>query len=364
MRRRGRGRPFEPVDRVRLEVALVDGKELFGWPGSNKIAEPDLSNLIGAGGAISNGSFALLAKSVFLSNAAAFTFRGGTELNGATAVRFDYEVAPAVSVYHLEVDGSDAVVGYHGSFWANPDTLDLLRLEIRADHIPAGLGLESTRDAMEYARVRIGSGDFLLPKSSELSMTATSGLEERNHTDFAQCRQFSGESVLSFTDPDEVKAAPAPPPVINVDLPADFQSDIVLNTRITSDSAVGDTVKARLLHSIREHHKILFAKGAILTGYISQLHREDGGLYHIGISFTDVEYERKHADLSERQNTLFLSAGLRELRPVSAMNPLHRGFLHHAARAAGQITVASEKPLDLKPGFRMTLRSRLLQSGK
>src|SRR5579864_4252649 len=154
--RRGVNRPFEPIDTLRLEVALVEGKELFGWPGSNRIMEADLTKLIGSGGALGNGNFALLAKGVFLSRSTAFTFKGETVRDGQRALQFDYKVPQPASGYHLKVDRNEAVVGYHGSFWANSETLDLTRLEIYADDIPADLGLAAVSDAMDYARVRIG----------------------------------------------------------------------------------------------------------------------------------------------------------------------------------------------------------------
>src|SRR5215467_1270517 len=42
---------FQLVDTVRLEVALVKGKELFGWPGAEKFEEGEIGDLV-KGGAI------------------------------------------------------------------------------------------------------------------------------------------------------------------------------------------------------------------------------------------------------------------------------------------------------------------------
>src|ERR1700690_1719084 len=44
---------FNPLDIVRLEVAFVESKEVFGWPGGNKIAESEITNLVS--GTIGNG---------------------------------------------------------------------------------------------------------------------------------------------------------------------------------------------------------------------------------------------------------------------------------------------------------------------
>src|SRR4051794_5160033 len=52
---------YELLDNLRLEVALVEGKELFAWPGSKKFEDTELHQMV-TGGAIGNGNFALHAR--------------------------------------------------------------------------------------------------------------------------------------------------------------------------------------------------------------------------------------------------------------------------------------------------------------
>ena len=73
--RRSDSKRASVVDALRLEVAVVDGKELFSWPGERQFKERDLRELA-PGGAIGNGNFALHAKSVFGGGYVTFTFRG------------------------------------------------------------------------------------------------------------------------------------------------------------------------------------------------------------------------------------------------------------------------------------------------
>ena len=56
-------------------------------------------------------------------------------------VRYDFRVSKIISGYQLRVDNRTAVVSYHGSFWADPKTLEAARLEVIADDIPSDLGL-------------------------------------------------------------------------------------------------------------------------------------------------------------------------------------------------------------------------------
>src|SRR5215467_421699 len=113
-RRAGAGRKFQPVDVVRLEVALVDGKEMFGWPGSKRFDDVDLRNMVTTG-AIGNGNFAIHARAVFGGAGAQFTYRGDSD----EGMRYDFRVPVLMSGYSLRVEDRHAIVGYHGSFWAD-----------------------------------------------------------------------------------------------------------------------------------------------------------------------------------------------------------------------------------------------------
>lgn len=209
-RRRMPARKFELLDTVRLEVALVEGKELFGKPGANRIVESEITQLVG--GTIGNGDFGLLARSIFLSSGGSFTYVGDTLLDGRKTIRYDYRVPLLSSGYHVRVPPKEAVVAYHGSFWVDPDSLDLIRLDLTVDDIPLYLGLASATKTLEYRRAIIGGKDFLLPFDAELRMTDLNGTENRNRTRFHGCRQYVGESVLSFADPPPDAPAAAKPP--------------------------------------------------------------------------------------------------------------------------------------------------------
>ena len=104
-------------------------------------------------------------------------------------------------------------------------------------------------------------------------------------------------------------------------------------------------------------------RGAILDGRITQLHRDENW-YHLGIAFTELLAREGRADISGRQNALFAAPGWRELRLSSTLDRVERGFRRKGPPGAGQIALPADKPLNLKPGFRFMVRSRLVQSGK
>ena len=117
--RRIPGKRTELIDLVRLEVALVNGRELFAWPGSRNFEDGEISDMV-KGGAIGNGNFALHAKSVFQTNAPRFTFAGERiREDGRKTLRWDFVVPQTLSGYTLKQGEQQAVVGYHGSFWVD-----------------------------------------------------------------------------------------------------------------------------------------------------------------------------------------------------------------------------------------------------
>jgi hypothetical protein len=306
-------RQFSFIDRLRMEVALVDGKELFAWPGSQRFEDRDLTEWVPSG-TFGSGEFATHSRVVFGTNAASFEPRGEQNLSISNlsissasisnqekrpAVRFDFTVPQLVSGYRIRSGAAREVVGYHGSFYVEPQSLDLMRLEVFADDLPASLKLKSVSDRMDYARVRIGEGDFLLPESSEVVLADLNGHEDRNQLRFSACRQYTGQSKLSFGEVEATSTETAPekrelelPP--NLELPLSLTDGIDLET-----AAIGDPVKAQLAGDLKVKGRILLAKGAMASGRISRLERHPNFTV-LGLIFTDLDSSAGHARLELR----------------------------------------------------------------
>ena len=246
---------FKIIDTLRLEVALVDGKEMFAWPGSKKFEDSDLTKIV-TSGAIGNGNFATHARALFETRAATFHYVGLVDFDGKRAIRFDYKVPQMLSGYRIRMQAASAIVGYHGSFYANPATFDMEHMEVLADDIPPDLMLASTADKIDYAIARIGEGDFLLPAESDLTMVNLNGSENHNHVKFTACRQFSGESVVTFGDAPESKPGALPIPTREFDLPEGLEIQLTLVQKIDlRKAAIGDPVAARVEHDVKRERR-------------------------------------------------------------------------------------------------------------
>jgi hypothetical protein len=344
----------ELIDMVRLEVALVDGNELFAWPGSKKFQDTKLIDMV-KGGAIGNGNFALHAKSVFQSTSPSFTYIGERiREDGRAAYRWDYVVPQLKSGYMLRAGREEAIVGYHGTFWVDTKTLDLLRLEIYADDIPPQLGIGSAADAVDYVRVTLGDEPFLLPSQSELKLASPNGLESRNRITFSGCRQYTGESIITFEDP-----TPGSPQKIaerTLETPAGLLLDVELETPIKqNDSAVGDPITAILRRPVSLGPGLVAPKGAFLHGRITHLRPQQSGYtgWVVGMTFFELEWNNTKANLR---------AGLEatpSLALLASAMPGHRTTVRRAALEMDTF-IAPGQRLSIRRGFPMQWRTKQL----
>jgi len=264
------------LDVLRLEVAFVDNKEMYAWPGSNKFEDTELIDMVPAGGTIGSGAFASHAYNLFLTNAPRTMPGEWTELDGQRVARYPFEVAEMVSGYHLRVTRGDAaIVGYYGSIWIDPVSEEVTQIEVIADQIPARLGLKEARTIIAYGDVNIGGQPYRLPVRTVEGVTTFAGHENRNEGRFTACRQFVGESKLSFGDPPPEEAAPAPPPTVTeMILPEGLTIHLELVTPIDSDkSKTGDPVEAILASAIKQKKEVLFEKGSRVEGRIIRMQK-------------------------------------------------------------------------------------------
>jgi hypothetical protein len=362
-RRSSAGQRFEPMDRVRLEVALVDGRELFSWPGAGNFEDRELRHMV-LGGATSTGNFGLLARAVFTSGQPNFQHAGERVVDGRRTLRWDYTVPQFRSGYTIRSGKGEATVGFHGSFWADAETLDVIRLEAYADDIPPHLEIVNAQDAVEYARVNVGSQAFLLPSMSELRISDFGG-ESRNETRFSRCRQYTGESVLLPTDPAEVHVLREPPK--RIELPPGLNMRIEVSEPVRSeDAAVGDRVLAKVRSDVKHNGELIVPKGAQITGRIHWLRLQQNvrPMWVLGLTLEEITFGNTTATCSARlaevlagDNITMHPRGYRNLTP-GVMEVVVEGELR---RISGVLFVRPGGVL-LPSGLQMVWRTEALPS--
>src|ERR1041384_5338706 len=194
------------MDTVRLEVLYTGTHELYAAPGDLDFRE-NRPSAFTAGGLSASGLFGMFLHAIFINDLGTFTWRGEETLGGRTAVRYDYRVPGMLSGWNIHSGAVSGQVGMKGSIWADPDSLDLLRLKVQADDIPDTLDVSDATILIEYSRTRIGDASVLLPQSGELRLRHTTGAEGRNLMDYTHCRSFQAQSSLNFGEPVESSSA-------------------------------------------------------------------------------------------------------------------------------------------------------------
>ena len=200
---------FKHLDTVRLEVSSVAGKELLARPGAQRFEDRDVTSIV-TGGTIGSGMFATIARNLFVAGKGTLKYKGKQNLAGRASVRYDFRLTRQESGFKIQVANYSEMVAAKGSFWFDPVSLDLIRLEVYGDGIPDSLRLDEAVIRNAYARTHIGDSDALLPERSELTMTYFSGIANRDAIEFSQCRQYRSESTIRFDAPPSPPEAPKP----------------------------------------------------------------------------------------------------------------------------------------------------------
>jgi hypothetical protein len=336
---------FELLDRLRLEVAYVGGKELYAWPGAANFDEQDITEMVGPGGAIGTGNFAMHARAVFTTDAPEFTWAGEEQRDGRRVVRFDFRVPRNKSRYAIQTGDQPLIVAYEGFVEADAETCEPMRLEVRATEIPPELKLRSAGETMQYGHARIGASEFLLPMSSELSMADTMGHESRNLTRFEACKQYTGESTVHF-DVDE-SASAAGQTAVAIALPPNLRLEASLRGPVDrAESARGDLLYATVVSDVKRSGKVIVPKGSVLTGRITRIQtRTVRSLvyFSVGLRFHAIEFGGRHGDFSAEVET----AGIGTDYSVSIDRQTGESMIYIKTRVER-----------LAPGTRLGLRTR------
>jgi hypothetical protein len=320
---------FRFVDNIRLEVALVEGKELYAWPGSPRFEERDLRDMVG-GGAIGTGDFALHAKSIYLGGAAQFTYQGTEELRGRKVHVFQYRVPMADSRFIMRIEKAEGPVGYQGHGYNDAETLEIARIEIHIDEIPPYLPLKEGHKVIDYAPMDIGGARHVLPVSMEMTLVGLNGGESRNRAVFSGCKQYQGESRLVFEEPPP--EAPSAEPPVRWRLPAGLEVRMRLaDTLDLARAAMGDPVVFEVARDATRGGQVWLPKGARVTLRLDQMACRDFPVSHCFVALAPGTFAfgnksgEFRAELTAPDLARSLELTLRNVRPQLRTIPIEMG---------------------------------------
>ncbi len=322
--------PPQGWDRLRLEVAIADGKNVYSWVGAPRFEESFLEKLAGRR-PLWSGDFGTFLNSIF--RRATVNFQKEEVVNGRRLLKYSYDMPIDGSGYQVKTSEGWSSTAYSGTFLLDPGAADIVNVTVRTAELPDGNPACQAISEVDYARTPIHDRMVLIPNETRLRMINREGSETLNRTAYANCREYASTSRLLFDAPQSnTGTAVTPPsqlPPPNP-LPAGLHFDCRIVTPIDSDTAAaGDPVEAILRSPIRnKKNAVLAPAGARLHGRLLEIEQRSGPItsFQIMVQFETIELNGRTVPFSAAPEP----------------SPWPRGFL--ARNYPGPIAVPPEDP--------------------
>ncbi len=317
-------------DRLRLEVAIADNREIDSWPGATRFDSRHIDEIVGFG-PTSTGAFGGYLVEVFENPGAKIEFVREKIAAGQRVFEYRFQIPAAPSHYYVRAASGRQSTATSGSFEIAPATSDLTRLIIQTGQLPADAGMCQAKTTVDYQHLHMGDRDFLIPLTSEYQTDQIDSSRSNSVSTFSACHEYSAASTISFEDDDPVsgdaeKAAENAPA-----LAAGLSLSLKLTAPIdTSTAAAGDVVFATVSKAVigPASKTILIPSGARVRGRISEMRQfmKPSPHFQIGLLFETVEFEGREAPVTlVQQRETTPSPPLSSVGSVEAVSSSRQG---------------------------------------
>jgi hypothetical protein len=287
---------------LNVEAGVINAREMYAWPAGadDQSRLREILSIFAKGG---SGSFALYSRALFLTTDGSYYGFVSETKDGVALARTDFGMPQAASTYSITVAGKPVTLGYTGSIWMDPATLEIKRLALRADDPPAESDIKSVSESIEFGHARFNlntldqaSGQtVLVPVSMEFDLQEKQGREERLVGHFSDCHRYNVQRGKLYVEttagvPAEValsSAAPAMRATLQTDraaapehaqgpwLPAGLDLRTVLTEAIDERTMVqGTRLSFTVTHEAKKKGKIVLPKGALIEGHVTRVIRQ------------------------------------------------------------------------------------------
>jgi hypothetical protein len=263
--------PLTLQDRLRLDVTVSEGNEIYAWHGQDKFSSKSLIDIVGRG-PVSSGGFTGYLHNIFISAGVAFTYHPPTQVDGELTYKFDFHVPEKVSRYQIRAGKGMVIVPFHGWFTARADNLRIQTLTVAADGdaIPANAELCAIQSSVTYQLAHISDTESLIPQSFDMIYGGRYRTVTESRGTYTQCRQFSGESTVHF-DTDETASAQSQAAMEAASLKPGLTLRIALLSEINSENAyAGMPLEGRLAHPSKVGNGVVLPAGTHVSGLLTR----------------------------------------------------------------------------------------------
>jgi hypothetical protein len=263
----------KPQTTLRAEVGVINGKELYAWPTTDAdvaLLKDALADYTQAG----TGTFAMYTRQVFRTNVATLYSASDETEGGRKTNRWEFGVPKEASKLVFNVNGKDIVAGYSGMIWADPDKLDVVRLDVQPTDLPPDV--KTLTQTIRYARGSIQGVSTNLPASSEVVMQDTRGTETRLAATITNCHLFIANKGTQFIDSKVTDSAPPPSTtVLGASLPPKTMLELSLDEAVDEREATpGTKLTWKVSRDVKSGGQVLIRKGAPAKGHITRVSRQ------------------------------------------------------------------------------------------
>ncbi len=287
-------------DRLRLEVAIAEGQNVFSWVGAAKFEEDNLEELAGRG-PLGSGDFGSFLESVL--SRATVSFKGEKVVHNRRLLEYSYDMPVGKSGYLVRTRTEWVPTAYHGTLLLDPNMADVVNLTVRTAELPDSNPACQASSEVEYQRTAIHDRMVLVPKETRLNTIDREGSEALSVTTYQSCREYSTKSrMLAVAPTHDVAGPPSPAPEPSPSpLSPDLAFDCRILTPINSDTAAaGDPVEGVLRSPINDKKNgFQIPVGTRVRGRLTRFEQRSGMFdsFRVVVQWESIEVKGKPVPL-------------------------------------------------------------------
>ncbi|HLH02512.1 MAG TPA: hypothetical protein VKX25_07070 [Bryobacteraceae bacterium] len=250
---------------VRVEVALSDGREMYGAVGGKGFSEDAAT--AAQSSFRTTGIFGSIARTLITGDQLAIEAKGALRFGSETLDRFDFHSLQGTGGWDIHYNGEAGTAAEQGWFLTDSKSGLLRRVFVTALDIPKQLKLISVRAMVDYVPETIAGRRALLPSAARIDAIEESGVRHTSFASFHHWRAFMAESVVEFAETSSVPSTKKAGEVYR--LPAGLEIrvalDGALNVMADSDAVVG-----RVLQPVMHRRRRLIETGARVEAHVGR----------------------------------------------------------------------------------------------
>jgi hypothetical protein len=225
-RKAGRNKlQLDKTDRLRLQVVLAAGHEIYSWTGPG-IFSREVDEVLESGPA-GTGEFGTYLADIFTNPAVQFRLLSQNE----NKLEYGFRVPIEASSFMTRGGTEWRKTGYAGSVIINPASLELKRLTLETGQLGPETSMCEAAGALDFPS---GGAGMLLPSRSESYFVLSDTTEAERVTTFSDCQESPEKAFESL-------------PELPARVRKDVRFELVFTTSIdTRTAAAGDVVTAKL----------------------------------------------------------------------------------------------------------------------